>query len=218
MRHTAAIILLILAAASASMMPGACAEGVPVPVAENVRGNGDTLALASAANDPKLMLADLVVLILRWSLGCAEGVLFAENVTVTPVMERNMIISMIVTTSTEKDIIPWKKWAFEVWNGKGKINYDDGSEYVGDKWTNMAEIDRKWSAKGYGEGNMKYKDGSEYSGKWFDGKRHGEGIQKWANGDVVFDGEWWIDCWRSAVLAVSTMESGLLTSGMERVS
>eukprot|EP00573_Skeletonema_grethae_P006821 CAMPEP_0201707312 /NCGR_PEP_ID=MMETSP0578-20130828/51371_1 /ASSEMBLY_ACC=CAM_ASM_000663 /TAXON_ID=267565 /ORGANISM="Skeletonema grethea, Strain CCMP 1804" /LENGTH=261 /DNA_ID=CAMNT_0048195905 /DNA_START=1 /DNA_END=786 /DNA_ORIENTATION=+ len=105
-----------------------------------------------------------------------------------------MIVSMMVS-STEKVSIPWKKWAFELWNGEGKINYN---EYVGDKWThtwtNAVEFDGKlWFKSGYGEGNMKYIDGSEYSGKLLDGKRHGKGIQTWANGDVVFDGEWWID-------------------------
>jgi hypothetical protein len=45
------------------------------------------------------------------------------------------------------------------------------------------------NGKHHGKGVMKWANGDEYEGKWIDGKRHGKGLMKWADGRE-YTGDW----------------------------
>jgi hypothetical protein len=88
-------------------------------------------------------------------------------------------------------------------DGKGKLSFENGDEYVGEFRHDHFHGDGVYSygdgnlysggykkSKKHGKGEYKYTSGDMYTGDWFDDKKHGKGTYKFHNGNV-YTGDWY---------------------------
>jgi len=75
----------------------------------------------------------------------------------------------------------------DVLRGRGKGSWGD-DEWSANELTEWYDGDLL-NGKRHGKGEMRWANGDYYDGEWQNGKRHGKGEMLWASGEM-YDGQW----------------------------